>query len=132
MGIEITPPGIDVTSAGGSAGSIPVIEPATTPQNATAAVNTAVTITVAGVAGASIRLAMLSWSYSAAPTAGRVTVQDGATTVLDLDVGVSGFDQVPLPPGGIKMSVGNSCVVTLAAAGAAVIGKLNVATFTGA
>lgn len=101
-----------------------------TPQHATAAANTAVTQTFAAVAGQSHRLTGLVVSYSAAPTAGRVTVSDGAAVVFEVDVAAAGPVSVPLPAGGLQGSVNTAMTVTLAAAGASVVGKVNTARVT--
>lgn len=132
MGIQITPPPAPTGTTAAEQGRVPVSEPGATPVNATAAVNTAVVATVTGVAGQTIRLLALSWSYNAAPTGGRMQIQDGATTILDVDVAASGPGSVPLPPGGIKLTSGNTLTATLAAAGAAVTGKVNLASIFGA
>jgi hypothetical protein len=93
--------------------------------NATAAVNTAVVATFGAVAGMRHNLIGCTVSYSAAPTGGRLTVADGGTTVYDVDIIAGGPTPIPLPAGGIVGTVGNAMTVTLAAAGAAVVGKLN-------
>ncbi len=97
---------------------------------ATAAANTAVVTTYAAVAGQRHRLSWLAFSYSAAPAAGRLTVTDGGATILDLDTLTLQESAIPLPPGGLQGSVNQPMVVTLAAGGAAVVGKLNTAKFT--
>jgi hypothetical protein len=66
----------------------------------------------------------IQWSYSAAPTGGKLTVQVGAgpTTVLDLDItaaGPGGYNLVI--PGGMSEQI----IVGLAAGGSTV-GKLNI------
>ncbi len=66
---------IDVAPAapqlvGDTSGALLVAEVPSTPVSGTAAVNTQVQITVAGVAGQTIRITHLSCSYSAAPTGG--------------------------------------------------------------
>lgn len=107
------------------AGGVKVSQASSTPQSSTAAANTAVVQTFAAVAAQVHRLTMLAVSYSAAPTGGRVTVADGGTTILDLDVTAAGTFFVPLPDGGLKGTVNTAMTVTLAAAGAAVVGKVN-------
>lgn len=64
-------------------------------------------------------------SYSAAPTGGRLTITDGATTVFDVDVlsgGPVDFDFDPPLAG----SMNTALAVTLAAGGAGISGKLNI------
>lgn len=101
-----------------------------TPEHATALANTAVTQTFAAVAGQAHRLTSLVVSYSAAPTGGRVTVAEGVTTLLEVDVTTAGPTVVPLPAGGLKGSVNTAMTVTLAAAGTGVVGKVNTGRIT--
>lgn len=131
MGIVITPPGPAAVALGSGAGAVPVQETVLTPVSATAAANNPVPVTVNGVAGQTQRLAGLSWSYSAAPTGGLLTVVVNGVTILQLDITASGPGSVPLAQGGLVCQAGQNVVVTLAAAGAAVVGRLNVATYTG-
>lgn len=112
------------------AGALKTAPTPSTPAHVTAAANTAVVATFAAVAGQTHRLTLLVVSYSAAPTGGRVTVADGGTTVLDVDVTGAGVLVVPLPSGGVKGSVNTAMTVTLAAGGVAVVGKLNTARIT--
>ena len=84
-------------------------------------------MTLAATTGKAWVITALSWSYNAAPTGGLVTVQDRATTVLELAITATGPGEVSLPLAGVAGSTGNAVTVTLAAAGAAVTGRLNVA-----
>lgn len=95
------------------------------------AVNTAAVVTVAAP-GAGVRnvVGSVEWSYDAAPTAGALTIEDGAgNTVFKVDISLSG-------PGGFvwfvpkRMTANTDTVVTLAAAGAAVSGIVNVGAWT--
>lgn len=131
MGIAIALPGAPASQGGALTGTVPVNLPVSTPASATAAVNTAVVITVTGVAGQAIRITHISFSYSAAPTGGNVSVVVNGVTILQLDIGAAAEFAVPLPDGGIECQLGQNAVITLAAAGAAVAGKLNVASFYG-
>lgn len=67
----------------------------------------------------------IMWSYDGTPTGGRLTVTDGGTTVFDVEItsGGPGFFNFP---GGIRGSENSALVITLAAAGASVEGKLYV------
>lgn len=109
--------------------------PGSNPTHTTAAANTAVVKTYAAVVGQRIRLTSLSCSFSVATaTGGLLTVQDGATTVLAIDVPLAAntpFTAV-LPDGGIQGSVNTAMVITLAAAGGTTVGKLNTSVVTGA
>lgn len=83
--------------------------------------NAAAIITLAAVAGQRNIVEAIQWSYSAAPTNGRLTVVDGVTTVLDIDITAAG-------PGGFGLTIPgsvNSAVVITLAAGGSLIGKLN-------
>ena len=84
--------------------------------------NTAAVITIAAVAGFQHFIHGVQWSYSAEPTGGRLTVTVNAVTVWDADVisgGPGGFSfEIP---GGTNQAV----VITLAAGGAGITGKLN-------
>lgn len=93
------------------------------------AANTAAALTFAAVAGQKHHLVYVAWSYSAAPTGGKLTVEDGVgTTVFEVDVTAGGPGSLALPP--IIGSVNTALVVTLAAGGASVTGKLNCFKFT--
>lgn len=67
-------------------------------------------------------------SYSAAPTGGRLTITDNAVTVFDLDITTAGPFTIPLPDGIQNLAVNTALVFTLAAGGAAVVGKINLST----
>lgn len=131
MGIEINPPSAPLATVGGTAGSVPTVPVPSTPVSATAAVNTAVVVTINGVAGQAVRLTALSVSYNAAPTGGLVTVVVNAVTVLQLDIAAAGPTAIPLPAGGLECQAGQNCVITLAAAGAAVAGRISAASYYG-
>ena len=91
------------------------------------AANTAavVTYTAAG-AGVSHALSGIAWSYSADPTGGNLKVEDGAGNVvfsLDITKGGPGFIPFPQPK---KGSANTALVLTLAAGGSGISGKLSV------
>lgn len=68
----------------------------------------------------------VAWSYSAAPTGGRLTIEDGAgVVVLDLDITTAGPDSVQFVPPK-RGTMNTALIVTLAAPGGAVVGKLNI------
>lgn len=131
MSVRIAPGSAPISSAGGTVGSIQVTPTPSNPVSATAAANTAVTITIPLVAGLAIRLTSLSWSYSAAPTAGVLTVVVNAVTILQLDIAAAGPGIVELPAGGLECQLAQACVITLTAAGAAVTGRLNASSYNG-
>lgn len=113
--------GLGVALATGPAGALRSNYPA---------VNTAAVITVNAVAGQRHRVLGLWASYNAAPTGGRLSATDGGVTVFDVDVSAAGPLLVPLPTGGLLIGVNTQLVITLAAAGAAVTGKLTATTIT--
>lgn len=89
------------------------------------AANTAAAVTCAAVSGRRQHLALVAWSYSAAPTGGRLTLADGADTVLDLAITAAGPGNLFGSSLALRGEVGNALVATLAAGGAGVSGKLN-------
>lgn len=89
---------------------------------------TAAIITIAAVADNRHILHAVQWSYSAAPTGGRLTVEDGAGTVIfDVDITAAGPNELkPFITG----SINTAMVITLASGAGAVVGKLNAQTVT--
>ena len=84
--------------------------------------NTAAVITIAAVANRKHWLHNIQWSYSADPTGGRLTVTSGGVTKFDVDIITGG-------PGGFGLEivggVNEEVVITLAAGGGVIVGKLN-------
>lgn len=96
---------------------------------ATSAANAAAVVNVpAPPAGDVLDIDFIDVSYSAAPTAGRLDIQDGATVVFSADVTVAGQTPIELPEDGL--SIRGALTATLAAGGAAVVGRLNLGYFT--
>lgn len=89
------------------------------------AANTAAAVTCAAVTGRRQHLALVAWSYSAAPTGGRLTLADGADTVLDLAITGAGPGSLFGSNIALRGEVGTALVATLAAGGAGISGKLN-------
>lgn len=90
-----------------------------------AAANADAVITLAAIADEIHVLDQLWFSYSATPTAGRLTITIGGVTKLDLDITQSGPGPLPLN----RMNGGKpneAVVITLKAAGSGVVGKLTV------
>lgn len=103
---------------------------ATTPDTATAAANTAVVITYAANANRRHALSQVIVSYSAAPTGGNLTIEDGAgTTVFDVAITSAGPTTIIFDPP-IGGTANTAMVITLAAGAGAVVGKLNARHFT--
>jgi hypothetical protein len=125
MGITIIPPGAPVAQTGASAAAGQQYQVGGTPVSATAAANTAVVVTVPATAGKSNRINSLSVAYSAAPTAGLLTIVVNGVTIFQLAITASGPTAVPLPDGGLLCAAGFAATITLAAAGAAVVGQVN-------
>lgn len=97
----------------------------TTADSATAAANTAVVITYAAKDYGRHALVSLSWSYSAAPVAGGVKVEDGSgNTVFQLDITAAGPNSIIIN-NPMLMSENKAMIVTLAAGGGSAVGKLN-------
>lgn len=86
--------------------------------------NTAAVLTYSAVAGKRHVLDGVTWSYSGAPTGGRITITSAGVTVFDVDVtaGGPGYLPFPRPLAGL---VNAALVVTLAAGGSGVVGKIN-------
>jgi hypothetical protein len=79
----------------------------------------------AGSAGQRVCLQGVAWSYSAAPTGGRLTIASTGQPTFDVDTPAVGLNQLD-PTQTFRGQPGQTVVVTLAAPGGAVIGKLNV------
>lgn len=103
---------------------------ATTADTATAAANTAVAITYTANANVRHAVKQIVVSYSAAPTGGNLTIADGAgTTVFDVAITAAGPTTITLDPP-LSGSYNTALVITLAAGGAAIVGKLNARHYT--
>lgn len=85
--------------------------------------NTAAVVTLTAVASYHRAIKTIIWSYSAAPTGGRLTITDNAVTVLDMDITAAGPGILPI---GMAFTENTQVVVTLAAGGAGISGKLTV------
>lgn len=91
------------------------------------AVNTAAVVNY-GAAGAGVShvITGVAWSYNAAPTGGRITIEDGAGVIVfrqDITAAGPGSILFPMPKRG---AANTAMIVTLTAAGAAVTGKVSV------
>jgi hypothetical protein len=108
---------------GGGVAPQNIINSVHTPVAATAAV---VTLAVPGASEVKRHVIHgIQWSYSAAPTGGRLTVVSttGSHVELDIDITAAGPGALGTPISGVMNS---ELVVTLASGAGAVIGKLNV------
>jgi hypothetical protein len=91
------------------------------------AVNTAAIVTYTADATHKHVIAGVVWSYSGGtPVGGRLTITDAGTIVFDTDITDSGCGSFEFPRPKIQAAVNTALVVTLAAAGASVTGKLSV------
>lgn len=86
--------------------------------------NTAASITLTASPDQRHKLQEVLWSYSGTPT-GKITVTGLEGDDMDVDVTAGGTGAIPLPPAAYGR-VNTSVVITIAAGGAGVIGKLNV------
>jgi hypothetical protein len=101
--------------------------PSTAQRHAPAA-NTAAVVTLPAITGKAHVLTHVSYSYSGAPTGGSLTISDGGNVVFEQAVTATGPGEVSLPLAGIAGTTGNAVTITLAAGGASVTGRLNVAS----
>lgn len=90
------------------------------------AANAAATLTVPPRGGARIAIGYLAVSYSAAPAGGRLTITDSDVPKHDMDITTAGPTLPNLPGGGLVFEAGQAVTLVLAAAGAAVVGKINI------
>ncbi len=91
------------------------------------AANTAAVVTYAADTNQRHVITGIAWSYSAAPTGGNIKVEDGGgNVVFQLDIPTAGWDSIvfPIPKRGVNINT--AMIVTLAAGGAAVVGKVSV------
>ena len=91
------------------------------------AVNTAAVVTYAAVAGLRHHITGVAWSYAGGiPVGGRLTVTDAGAVVFDIDIAEEGAGLLMFPKPKMNALVNTAMVVTLAAGGAAIFGKVNV------
>jgi hypothetical protein len=101
--------------------------PSTAQRHAPAA-NTAAVVTLPATTGKAHTLTLVSYNYSGAPTGGSLAISDGGTTVYEQAVTATGPGEVSLPLAGIAGTTGNAVTITLAAGGASVTRRLNIAS----
>jgi hypothetical protein len=88
--------------------------------------NTAAVVTYAATSAGRHALTAIAWSYSAAPTGGNLKIEDGSGTVIfSMDITAAGANSIdfPLPKCG---RLNTAMIVTLAAGGSGITGKVNV------
>lgn len=93
------------------------------------AANTAAVVTKVAVAATSHVITGVAWSYSAAPTNGRLTITDAGNTVFDIDITAAGWGSITFPVPKVSAAVNTAMVVTLAAGGAGISGKVNILNY---
>jgi hypothetical protein len=88
--------------------------------------NTAAVVTYAAVSDRCHSITGLAWSYDGAPTGGSLKVEDGSgTTVFKIDVTAAGPGVIYFNPP--KMGTKNTAmIITLAAGGSGVTGKVSI------
>lgn len=94
------------------------------PAVAASGTNTSIAITLAAQDGMRHHLMGVLWSYSGAPTGGRLSTTGLEGDELDIDITAGGPGAMLLPPA--VSTRGGQVVVTLADGGAGVVGKLTV------
>jgi len=87
------------------------------------AANTAAAITITGVAGKTLILTRVICSYDGDPTGGNLTVKNKTAVVFNADIVASGVYEFSIVR---KCTQAENLVVTLAAGGTGVSGKLNI------
>jgi hypothetical protein len=93
--------------------------------NAPAANTAAVVTYAAGAAGVQHCISGIAWSYSAAPTGGNLQITDGGNVAFSLDITAAGPGVINFSPPK-KATAASALVITLAAGGAAISGKLSI------
>lgn len=87
--------------------------------------NTAAVVTYTGVSGQSHGITGISWSYDDDPTGGNLKVQVGSDVVFTTDITTKGAGVIYFTPNKTGAE-GEDLVITLAAGGPAVVGKVSV------
>lgn len=88
------------------------------------AANAIATVTIASSTGKRHHVLGLLWSYSAAPTGGRLTSTGLEGDEIDMDITAGGPGPILFPPA--VGSVSTAVTLALAAGGAGITGKLTV------
>lgn len=91
------------------------------------AANTAAVVTYAAVSGRKHIITGIAWSYNAVPTNGNLKVEDvSGTTVFSMDITAAGPGVITFPQPKCSVAANTAMIVTLAAGGALVTGKLSI------
>ena len=88
--------------------------------------NTAAVVTLAADSEQCHVITSITFGYNATPTSGSVVVTAGGTTIFSVPVAAAGAGQIHFPYGlHNDAALNEAVVVTLAAAGASVTGRIN-------
>lgn len=92
------------------------------------AANTAAVVTYAAVSGYRHCISGVAWSYSGGtPTGGNLLVEDiSGTTVFSIDITDQGAGFFIFPKPKISAAPGTALIITLAAGGAGITGKVSI------
>jgi hypothetical protein len=90
------------------------------------AANTAAVVTYAATASVKHCITGVAWSYSAAPTGGKLTITDDGATVFAMGITTAGAGFVPFAMPKKQAVANKAMVVTLAAGGASATGIVSV------
>lgn len=88
--------------------------------------NTAAVITYTAVTGRTHALGGIEWSYDGTPTAGNLKIESGGSTIFSADVTTGGPGFIPFDPP-LLGTISQNLVITLAAGGSGISGKVNAA-----
>ena len=100
----------------------------TTPEllkNLASAAATAATLTKAADASEFWVVDWITWSYSAAPTGGKLTVALGGVSYLEVDITAGGPGQLQFDHPLYTGTKNEALLITLASGGGAVVGKVS-------
>jgi hypothetical protein len=86
------------------------------------------TLALAPTTGRRVNISAFLWSYSSAPTGGRLSISDGTNTILDIDITAAGPGSW-VPPVPLAGATSATLTVTLAGGGGAVVSKLNLVAY---
>lgn len=91
-----------------------------------AATNAVITLAAPGATKVNV-ISGVAWSYSAAPTGGRLRIEDvSGTTIFDIDITAAGPGYIPFVPPKKNAALNTAMIITLFSGGGAVQGKVNV------
>lgn len=106
-------------------------QPAATGNTNNPGTNAAAVITLAAPgAGIFNVIAGVYWSYGAAPTGGNLQITDNAGLFFEVDITAAGPGFMPFDPPIRNAAANHPMVITLAAGGSAIQGRINVNSWT--